>query len=222
VTALPPDYDTDPERSRRQPLPQRLAGDVHEPVARRLEAEGLAPILDVGCGRGRLAEAMPGSTAWIGIDPSPAQLAEAPRPVVRADGSCLPVRSESVGAVTALWVLYHLEHPIDAIAEARRVLRAGGLFVASCTRRDDSPEVMPPRAPTTFDAEDAPELIASVFGGIEVQAWDEPRFELTDRAQVRDYLVSRLADPALADGVDVPVRVTKRGALVWARKGGSP
>ena len=125
-----------------------------------------------------------------------------------------------MAAVTALWVLYHLERPTDAIAEAFRVLRPGGLFAACSSRRDDAPELMAPTAPTTFDAEDAPDLVAEVFGAVEVQTWDEPLVELADGDEVRAYLICHLADPALAYGLTTPLRLTKRGALVWARKAG--
>jgi SAM-dependent methyltransferase len=202
------------------PVVQRLAGDVHEPVARRLIAEGLSPVLDVGSGTGRLVAGLTNAITWIGVDESPTQLAEAPSPAIRADACHLPLTSNAVGAVAALWMLYHLDRPVEAIEEARRVLRPGGLFVASATRRDDSPEIAPPRKPTTFDAEDAPSVVEAVFGAVEVEAWDEPMFVLETRKDVRDYLVSRCQDPRRADAVDVPVRVTKRGALVWGRKRG--
>jgi SAM-dependent methyltransferase len=214
VSAVPPDYDSDPSRFGRW----QAAHDVHEVVAERLVAEGLAPVLDLGCGRGRLRTQLPASAGWIGMDPSPAQLREAPRPAVCAAGEHLPVRSGSMAAVTALWVLYHLARPVEAVAEASRVLRPGGLFAACSSRRDDAPELMPPTAPTTFDAEEAPDLVAEVFGEVEVQAWDEQLVELADRDEVRSYLVCHLADPVLADGVATPLRLTKRGVLVWARK----
>ncbi len=221
-SAVPCDYDTDPARSRREArqvwLNPRSPRDVHEPVASRLLREGLEPILDVGCGRGRLAQVLPSSVRWLGIDISPTQLAEAPQPVIRADAGCLPIRRGSVGAVAALWVLYHLEQPLEAIREANRALRPGGLFVACATSRDDSPEVMPAQPPTTFDAEEAPELVASIFGNVEVEAWNEPMFTLPDRDSVRDYLIGHFVDPTLADSVKTPVTITKRGCLVWARK----
>jgi len=216
VSAVPPDYDSDPARFGGW----QAAHDVHEVVARLLVAEGLAPVLDLGCGRGRLRTHLTASSRWIGVDPSLTQLAEAPRPAACGAGEHLPVRSRSMAAVTALWVLYHLERPTDAIAEAFRVLRPGGLFAACSSRRDDAPELMAPTAPTTFDAEDAPDLVAEVFGAVEVQTWDEPLVELADGDEVRAYLICHLADPALAYGLTTPLRLTKRGALVWARKAG--
>lgn len=210
------DYDSDPARSRAFTPPT----DVHEPVAERLVRERLVPIVDVGCGRGRLAQALGDSAQihWIGVDPSPAQVADAPRPVVRGDGRLLPIRDASVGAVTALWMLYHLEHPEEVLVESHRVLRPGGMFVASTTRRDDSPELMSPSAATTFDAEDAAAIVGRVFDDIEVDAWDAPLLTLPDRDAVRAYLESHLGDPSVAERVETPVTVTKRGCLVWARK----
>jgi SAM-dependent methyltransferase len=219
---VPCDYDSNLSRSRLEPRQQWLdpsfARDVHPAVAQRLVAERLEPVLDIGGGRGRLNKALPPHFRWIGLDSSPTQLSESPHPAIRCDGGRLPVRGESVGAVAALWMLYHLQEPLEAIREAQRVLRPGGVFVACAARRDDSPEVMPPQPVTTFDAEEAPEIVAEVFRDVEVEVWDEPMTVLCDRDAVRDYLIARFVDPALADEVKTPVTVTKRGCLVWARK----
>ena len=56
--ALPPDYDERPERFRTaRSVGRRHAAtaDIHADVARRFLAEGLTPVLDVGCGEGELA-----------------------------------------------------------------------------------------------------------------------------------------------------------------------
>jgi len=213
-TPVPFDYDDDPGRVRAwQPT-----SDVHEAVAERVVEEGLSPVLDLGCGHGRLAAALPSESIWIGADLSATQLRDAPRRTVRADVAVLPISAESVGAVAALWMLYHLDEPRTVINEARRVLRQGGLFVASTGRRDDSPELLPVAAPTTFDAEEAPGLVAEVFGTVEVESWDAPLVVLRDRDEVARYLVQHLADPSLGDGVSLPLTLTKRGSLVWARK----
>jgi SAM-dependent methyltransferase len=135
-----------------------------------------------------------------------------------ADANVLPIRDGSVGAVTALWMLYHLDDPVVAIREAHRVLKPGGLFVASTSRRDDSPEVQPAQEATTFDSEEAPSIVRQVFDDVDVESWDAPMLTLPDLDAVRLYLTSRLADPALADNVQTPVTVTKRGCVVWGRK----
>jgi SAM-dependent methyltransferase len=217
--ALPCDYDTNPERWMRRPAEALAAGDVHEFASARIVAEGLSPVIDVGSGHGRLGDLLRGEARYVGVDISPGQISRSTQPVVLADATRLPFRDESAGTVAALWMLYHVADPILVIREAHRVLRPGGLFVASTSRRDDSPEVQPPSEPTTFDAEEAPAIVGDVFAEIEVETWDAPMFTLPDRDSVREYLISRMADPALADKVETPVTVTKRGCIVCGRKG---
>ena len=63
---------------------------------------------------------------------------------------------------------------------------------------------------------------AAVFGAVDVDAWDAPLVRLPDRAAVRDYLIARFVprDDAArrAEAVAVPVDVTKRGCVVYARR----
>jgi hypothetical protein len=66
--------------------------------------------------------------------------------------------------------------------------------------------------------ENAPAIVASVFGEVEVEPWDDQLVELRDGVELHRYLIQHLADPNLADHVAVPLRLTKRGCLVWARK----
>lgn len=216
--ALSCDYDTNPERWIRRPAEARAAVDVHEGVAARIVAEGLSPVIDVGSGHGRLGDLLGSGVHYLGIDLSPSQVSRSTQPVILADAQHLPARDDSAGAVAALWMLYHIDDPLVVIREAYRVLRRGGLFVASTSRRDDSPEVEPESEPTTFDAEEAPAIVGAVFAEIEVEAWDVPMFTLPDRDSVREYLTQRLADSAIADTIETPVTITKRGCLVWGRK----
>jgi SAM-dependent methyltransferase len=215
---LPCDYDKNPKRWVNRPPEVLALGDVHPGVAERIVSARLSPVIDVGSGHGRLGDELRGRVDYLGIEISPSQISRSTQPVVMADATHLPVGNGRAGAVAALWMLYHLDDPVASISEAHRILRPGGLFVASTTRRDDSPEVQPMQAPTTFDAEEALEIVAEVFEDVEVEAWDAPMFTLPDRDAVRLYLTSRLADPTFADGVETPVTVTKRGCLVWARK----
>ncbi|MGH9139033.1 MAG: class I SAM-dependent methyltransferase [Acidimicrobiales bacterium] len=189
-------------------------------VAARVTGEGLRPVVDVGCGEGALRDALPAGWPWLGID-----AVAWPEAQVLADAGALPVRDGAAGVVAALWVLYHLDPPAAAIAEGYRALLPGGLFVACTTARDDSPELLehlPPQPPSSFDAEEAPDIVASVFGDVEVDRWDGRLVRLPDRQAVRDYLVGRaIGDELAADvaqRVAVPLELTKRGVLVWARR----
>lgn len=122
-----------------------------------------------------------------------------------------------------LYVLYHLDSPASALAEARRVLRPGGLVAVAAPSRRDSPELafaLPERS-LTFDAELAPGLVAEHFAEVEVRAWDQPLLVLPDHEAVRDHLIGKGTDPRAAAeaarATAVPLTITKRGALVWAR-----
>jgi SAM-dependent methyltransferase len=212
--ALPKDYDSDPERFRALDPSWQLRGDAHEMVAARLAREQISPVIDVGGGTGRLAELLPGIAV---VDSSPAQLADAPRPKLRAEACALPFASGAAGAVAMLWMLYHLDDPVAAIAEARRALRPAGLFVACTASRRNDPELTDGYSPSPFDAEEAPAMVASVFGDVEVDAWDGPFTLLPDRDAVLRYCRSHFLPPEAADRVTPPVTLTKRGCLVWAR-----
>ena len=150
-------------------------------------------------------------------------LARAPQPHHLADATALPFPDGSFCSVAVLYVLYHLPDPGLALAEARRVLRSGGLVAVAAASREDSPEFADvlPRAPLTFDAELAPEILTEFFAEVEVERWNAPLVELPTRQAVRDYLVGKGVEPgsaaARAEVADVPQSVTKRGALAFGR-----
>src|SRR5579872_3656348 len=195
MTAMPRDYDRDPERF--------LSGtrvphdDVHPYVAERFAAAGARLVLDVGGGNGRLARLLPGmGLRCVLVDLSPAMLALAPRPAIRADGARLPVADASADAVAALYTLYHYDDPRPPIREARRVLRRGGLFAACAPARASTPElahVLPNYgAASTFDAEDGPAIVASVFGApgdrVDTDRWDGPLRTLSTAEDAEAFL----------------------------------
>jgi SAM-dependent methyltransferase len=224
--AVPFDYDANPERYRlgMQVASAHGASSLYEWVARLLRALDVGVVLDVGCADGVLSRALaPSGLRLVGLDASAALLQHHPPPVVRADAARLPFAGGTFDAVTALNVLYHLPDPVPALREARRVLRRGRHLLAATIARSDSPEFAAfwRRPATTFDAEDAPAILAEVFDEITVHAWDAPLVTLPGADAIRDYLLGRRAPPAAADAaaraLPAPLRVTKRGVLLVAR-----
>jgi SAM-dependent methyltransferase len=198
-----------------------VRGDTHEDVAARIVAGEQRPVLDIGSGNGRLRECLPPGWDWVGVDSSPAQLlGDHTGRAILADAGRLPFPDGAFGAVTALWMLYHLEDPAAAIREARRVLRPGGTFFACTSSRRNDPELTAGYAPSTFDAEEAEEIVASVFGraATSVVRWDGPFTELRDPAALAAYRRSHRLPPDAGEGLQFPVSLTKRGCLVSAAK----
>ncbi|MBN1643032.1 MAG: class I SAM-dependent methyltransferase [Anaerolineae bacterium] len=226
------DYERDPERFRANVEAVRrygLEGDVHEAVARRLAAEGLAPVLDLGCGEGRFARpARAIGLSTIALDCSATMLGALAGARVQGDARRLPFRSSTFGGVVALYMLYHLPDPGEAIAESYRLLRPGGLFAACAPSRTNDLEltdVLGPESPATFDAEVGPAMVRRFFAHVEVESWDAPLVHLPDREALALYLRGRglcRRDAARAiRRVSLPVTLTTRGALIYGRKLGS-
>ncbi len=230
VTAVPPDYDTDPERFLSNAKWDH--DDVHPHVAERIAQAGANRVLDVGGGHGALTRLLPDlGMKGVLLDISPTMLALGPRPAVRADGKRLPVSDSSFDAVAALYTLYHYEDPLVPIGESRRVLRTGGLFVACSANRNSTPElsaVLPFWGESgTFDGEDSPAIVAAVFNGphdqVEEVRWDAPMHTLTDSAYATAFLrtmgLSEAGASAAANRLELPMTLTMRGCFVYAIKG---
>ena len=120
-------------------------------VARLVEAVRALPArcgLEVGCGTGNYAAALQGATGvpMLGVEPSAGMLAYAQAAGVigcRAVAEALPLCDQSVDLVFTVDVVHHLRDVPGYFAEARRVLRRGGLV---CTATD-SAEIIATRRP---------------------------------------------------------------------------
>jgi len=113
---------------------------VEAELLRRLPAEGIGDLLDIGTGTGRILELVAGRVGrGIGIDLSRDMLIVARAnlqgagiancQVRQADMYRLPWTEPSFDAVTVHRVLHYAEDPARVIAEAARVLRPGGRLI---------------------------------------------------------------------------------------------
>jgi ubiquinone/menaquinone biosynthesis C-methylase UbiE len=185
--------------------------DGRDPTTEALDAvvaEQPRRFLEVGPGTGgfaaRVAAALPG-VRLTAIDQS-AHFVELTRArgvdAREGDVQDLPFGDEAFDVVAALWMLYHVPDVDLAIAEVRRVLRPGGLFVAVTNgdnhlaelRREagGQPEV------TGFSSQNGEEQLRRHFS-------DVKRSELVPRAVFAD---SSVAEAYLrSSGEDVAWRV---------------
>ena len=128
------------------PLIDALRAEIHGELA------GATRILDLGCGTGLLArrpsatEAGPGSGTsprhdssdpfWIGADVSASMLEHARArgridEALQADASRVPIVAGSVDAVVMANLLQFHPNPAAVVSEALRVVRPGGVVVAT-------------------------------------------------------------------------------------------
>lgn len=115
-----------------------------------------AAVLEAGCGSGRFwrgATAWPADLAITVVDLSPGMVGEALatlRDIGRwgdvtaqeADVCALPFDAASFDLVLALHMLYHAADPDMAVMEIARVLRPGGVAIASTNGRDSLGAIM--------------------------------------------------------------------------------
>ena len=231
--ALPADYDADPGRfdaNVRATEAFSRVGDLHPLVAEQLAMIGPAGVLDLGGGIGRLAALLHDRNIWTVVVDSARHIGRAPAPRVLGDAGRLPFVDGSFDAVAALWMLYHLDRPGRALREAHRVLRPGGTFVACTASRTNDPElagVLPNWGRrTSFDAEEAIEIVSQAFHVTRVISWDQPFVTLPDRDAAELFLrgrgLSEREAHRRASRLDTPMSVTKRGVLVWGRRRSRP
>lgn len=201
-----------------------------------------AKVLDVGCGSGRFwrdATAWPADLTVTLADLSPGMLDEAiatVRAVGRwqavsgqlADVCALPFADDAFDVVLAMHMLYHASDPDVAVGEIARVLRPGGVAVASTNGETNMSALFElghaalggerlDMGAKAFGLESGETILRRHFGAVEVnRAVDILR--VTDPADVIAYLTSfspgDRASPAMLD------RLARMTADAFAAGGG--
>ncbi|MFB8404438.1 class I SAM-dependent methyltransferase [Streptomyces sp. NPDC055912] len=129
------DYETEAAHYDRTRGGAPRAGAAAEAVL-SLVPPGARTLLDLACGTGLVTERLtrPGLRVY-GADAAHAMLRVAggrvPGRVVRADARRLPFADASLDAVGAVWLLHLVPFTAEIVAEAARVLRPGGVLIAT-------------------------------------------------------------------------------------------
>jgi len=115
----------------------RMWGDLQLLTCTRFLAPRLAhlsgEVLDVGCGEMPFRGLLPPGARYTGLDvPAATEFGMGRHPdVVEYDGRAIPFPDASFDAVLCTEVLEHAEDPDALVAEIRRVLRPGGVLLAT-------------------------------------------------------------------------------------------
>lgn len=140
---------------RRTPLAHALhrAAEAHQLAKIALPG----PVLDLGCGTGEFASLALEGCIDVGIDVNARALDKAARTgryaaLECADARRLPFTEGRFQTVLAVSVLEHIPQPGRALAEAFRVLRPGGRFVATIVLADLHQYLFYPRLLRLFGA----------------------------------------------------------------------
>ncbi|MBV1855288.1 class I SAM-dependent methyltransferase [Catellatospora tritici] len=104
----------------------------------RLLGELTGTVLEIGAGRGRSLPLYPREVRWLGLEPDPQRRAQLTRiaarhgrhePVLAGVAERIPLPDASVDAVVGRTVLCSVADQAAVLAEVRRVLRPGGVYV---------------------------------------------------------------------------------------------
>lgn len=211
VDATRAQYDDDTNLAARQALFDFLT-DATPLVAPMDDLSALSGqrVLDIGCGNGIfLNNAREGGAAVVGADVSLGMVRTAAgwgAPVANADAMTLPFADGSFETVLALWMLYHVPDIVGASREFRRVLRPGGLLVASTnsgqgSRIDELVEaaladvlgraVEQWHSPLPFTAENGADFLGQVFDEVETHPFGTS-YEVDDPEMLVRYAGSLL------------------------------
>lgn len=152
-------------------------------------------VLDLGCGRGRVARLAlrDGAVRVIAVDRSAAMIragassGAAPSGWARADAACLPFRAEAFDTVVCALMMGHIENPGAVLEEIARVSCSGGDavitdFHPSATRRGWQRSFQNPRDGREYAVEQHEHPLRFYFShlerlGFELEELREPLYQ---------------------------------------------
>ncbi|QFY89739.2 class I SAM-dependent methyltransferase [Magnetovirga frankeli] len=87
-------------------------------------------VLDIGCGNRWVESELNQHCRYLGLDyPDTVAMGYQGKPHLFGDGQNLPLQDASIDAILMLDVLEHMPKPAQAVAEATRVLKPGGVLL---------------------------------------------------------------------------------------------
>ena len=205
------EYEDESRFSVRQATWEMATGpDAQGMVVNALAAIAAQRVLEVGPGKGELAERLAGELGAevVAVDQSE-RMVELTRSrgieAVVGDVQQLPFEDGSFDAAVAAWMLYHVPDVERAIDELHRVLRAGGRLVAVTNSVENLIELWSlvgegPKSDYAFGRENGEDILRRRFGNVErldadgevtFPDWESARTHLA-ASPTRGHLADRL------------------------------
>jgi len=225
-------------------------GSLNRWLLQRIQAGSTSGVLELGCGPGHFwretRDLRPSTWRVVCTDLSPGMVAEARRELsseaglgfAAADAQALPFPDGRFDLVLANFMLYHVPDRPRALAEARRVLRPGGLFAAATVGRGHMGGVreliqrfvpdLPPQAVAQSDnflLENGAEQMAPFFDEVRVERQPNA-LRVTEPGPLVDYVLSMwgyreaLAGREQAFAAFVAGEIARDGAIQIAKEAG--
>lgn len=163
--------------------------DITAAITRKHPEIGVADLLDIGCGTGDFLTHLVQQThdgRLAGLDLVPPQQPHPDWTFTEGDAESLPYDDDSFDAVTCLHTLSHITNLPAAMAEAQRVLRPGGVYIATANSLGSYPHVSryrqrahtllgwgePMFTTTAVNAENLPQILAPHWHAVTVDTLD--------------------------------------------------